>query len=82
MLLAERLVAFGARLSLAGDLAVGLGVLDLPTLPNEGAGKGGHLGRAGPAGGPLAPRSWGVPRATPLPVHPGRRNSAAVVLGR
>lgn len=83
MLLAKRLVALRARLALAGDLPVGLGVLDLPALANEGAGESGHLPGADPAaaspaasGGSVAPRCRGVPWATPLPTHPGRRSAA------
>lgn len=78
MLLAQRLVALRARLALAGDLPVGLGVLDLPALADEGAGESRHLPRADPAaaspalgGSAVGPRCGGVPWATPPPVHPG-----------
>lgn len=82
MLLAKRLVALWAGLAFAGDLPVCLGVLDLPALANKGAGESGHLPSADPAaaspasGGSVAPRCRGVPWATPLPTHPGRRSTA------
>lgn len=80
--MAERLVALRAGLALAGDLPVGLGIFDLPALANEGAGESGHLPSCDPAaaspasGGSMAPRCRGVPWATPLPTHPGRRSTA------